>query len=181
MNPERTIRNLALIGFMGTGKSTVGHGVAHLLGFDFVDTDHLVEARAGKTIPAIFAQDGETAFREIERQVVADLAQRERTVIATGGGLGANLDHLASLKRHALVVCLWTTADIIWERVRHQTHRPLLQVPDPQARIRDLLAQREPFYRQADVLVNTGLRQLRDVIQHVVRDFTGVQRSHRHG
>ena len=88
-----------------------------------------MEARAGKSIADIFAQDGEAAFRELERQVVEDLAQRDRTVIATGGGLGANLDHLASLKRHALVVCLWTTAEVIWERVRHQTHRPLLQVP----------------------------------------------------
>lgn len=181
MNAERIIRNLALIGFMGTGKSTVGHGVAHQLGFDFIDTDHLVESRAGKTIADIFAQDGEAAFRGLERQVVEDLGQRDRTVIATGGGLGANLDHLASLKRHALIVCLWTTADVIWERVRHQTHRPLLRVPDPLGRIRELLAQREPFYRHADVLVNTGPRQLRDVIHHVVREFAGVQRSHRHG
>lgn len=181
MNAERIVRNLALIGFMGTGKSTVGHGVAHQLGFDFIDTDHLVESRAGKTIADIFAQDGEAAFRGLERQVVEDLGQRDRTVIATGGGLGANLDHLASLKRHALIVCLWTTADVIWERVRHQTHRPLLRVPDPLGRIRELLAQREPFYRHADVLVNTGPRQLRDVIQHVVREFAGVQRSHRHG
>lgn len=181
MNADRCIRNLALIGFMGTGKSTVGLGVANLLDFDFVDTDRLVETRAGKTIAAIFAQDGEAAFREIERQVVEDLAHRDRTVIATGGGLGANPDHLASLKRHALVVCLWTTAEVIWERVRHQSHRPLLQVSDPQARIRELLAQREPFYRQADVLVNTGPRLLRDVIQHVVREFVGAQRAHRHG
>lgn len=178
MNVQRRIRNLALVGFMGTGKSTVGHAVAHQLGFDFLDTDRLVEGRAGKTIAEIFARDGETLFRELERQVVEDLAQRDRTVIATGGGLGANLDHLASLKRHALVVCLWTTADVIWERVRHQTHRPLLQVPNPQARIQELLTQREPFYRHADVLVNTGPRQLRDVIQHVLREFVATQRFH---
>lgn len=181
MTSDRRLRNLALIGFMGTGKSTVGHGVAHQLGFDFVDTDRLVETSAGKSIADIFAQDGEAAFRELERRMVEDLAGRDRTVIATGGGLGANLDHLASLKRHALVVCLWTTADVIWERVRHQTHRPLLQVPDPQARIRELLAQREPFYRHADVLVNTGPRALREVVQHVIREFHGAQRIHGHG
>lgn len=171
MHAERITRNLALIGFMGTGKSTVGHGVAHQLGFAFVDTDHLIEARAHKPIPEIFAQDGEAAFRELERGVVADLTHLERTVIATGGGLGANAEHLASLKTHALVICLWTTAEVIWERVRHQTHRPLLHVPDPQARIRQLLAEREPIYRQADVLINTGSRQLRDVVQHVLREF----------
>mgnify|MGYP000885601883 FL=1 len=123
MNPQRAIRNLALIGFMGTGKSTVGHAAAYQLGFDFVDTDRLIETRAGKSIVDIFAQEGEEAFRELERQVVEDLDRCDRTVIATGGGLGANLDHLASLKRHALVVCLWTTADVIWERVRHHTDR----------------------------------------------------------
>lgn len=181
MNPHRTIRNLALIGFMGTGKTTVGHAAAHHLGFDFIDTDRLVEARARKSITDIFAQDGEAAFRELERQVVEGLEQLDRTVIATGGGLGANLDHLASLKRHALVVCLWTTAEVIWERVRHHAHRPLLRVADPQAHIRQLLAQRERFYSQADVLVNTGPRQLRDVVQHVLREFAATRRSHRHG
>ncbi|HOY57084.1 MAG TPA: shikimate kinase [Verrucomicrobiota bacterium] len=179
MNADRTIRNLALIGFMGTGKSTVGHAAAYQLGFDFVDTDRLIETRAGKSVADIFAQEGEEVFRELERQVVENLAQCDRTVIATGGGLGANLDHLASLKRHALVVCLWTTADVIWERVRHHSHRPLLQVPNPRAHIRELLARREPFYRQADVLVNTGPRQLRDVIRHVLREFASARRSAR--
>jgi len=180
MNGQRAIRNLALIGFMGTGKSTVGHGVAHQLGFEFVDTDRLVEARAGKSISTVFEEEGEAAFREIERQVVAELDQRDRTVIATGGGLGANPDHLASLKRHALVVCLWTTAEVIWERVHHQTHRPLLHVPNPQERIRELLVEREPVYSQADVLVNTGPRVLRDVIQHVLREFVSAQRAQGH-
>ena len=179
MTPERSIRNLALTGFMGTGKSTIGHGVAHQLNFEFLDTDHLIETRAGKTIPEIFAQDGEPAFRDWEARIVAELACRENLVISTGGGLGANPEHLASLKHHALVVCLWATAEIIWERVRHLSHRPLLQVPDPEARIRQLLTEREPVYRQADVLINTGPRPARDVIQHVLREFLSVQRQQR--
>lgn len=172
----RRVRNLALIGFMGTGKSTVGHVAALQLGFDYLDTDRRIESRAGRAVAEIFAHDGEAAFREFERQVVRELEERDRTVIATGGGLGANPEHLASLKSHALVVCLWTTAEVIWERVRHQSHRPLLQVPDPLARIRALLAEREPFYRQADVLVHTGPRQLREVVEHVLREFRQAQR-----
>ena len=167
----RDIRNLALIGFMGAGKSTVGQSVAHRLRCDFVDTDQLIEQRAGMPIAQIFATRGEAAFRELEREVVESLAERRRTVIATGGGVGANPEHLASLKRHALVICLWISPEAVWQRVRHQTHRPLLQVPDPQARIRELLAERQPVYRQADVLMNSGLRQLPQVVQNVVHQF----------
>jgi len=171
VDPKRHIRNLALIGFMGTGKSTVGYMAAHQLGFAFTDTDRLIEALAGKPVAEVFARDGEAVFRDLEQQVVADLARLDRTVIATGGGLGANPVHLASLKQHALVVCLCASAEVIWQRVCHNAHRPLLQVPDPRARIRELLAVREPFYRQADVLINTGPRHLRDVVQHVLREF----------
>lgn len=171
MKPPRQIRNIALIGFMGAGKSTVGQSVARQLRFEFVDTDQLIEARAGRPISEIFAQKGEAAFREIENQVVAELAVRDRTVIATGGGVGANAEHLASLKEHALVVCLWVTAEVVWRRVRHQTHRPLLQVPDPEARIAELLKERTPVYRQADVLMNSGLRQLTQVVQNVIHQY----------
>src|SRR5690349_21324770 len=100
MNGQRTVRNLALIGFMGTGKSCIGRLLAAQLRFDFVDTDHLIETRAGRSIAAIFEQAGEAVFRGIERQVVAELAACSRTVISTGGGLGANPENLASLKEH---------------------------------------------------------------------------------
>lgn len=171
MTAAREIRNIALIGFMGTGKSSVGRLLAHLLHFQFVDTDDLIEARAGKRITEIFAEDGEPAFRELERQVVAELSALKEAVIATGGGLGANPDHVASLKSHALVACLWATPETIYERVRHHTHRPLLQGAEPMARIKDLLGQREPFYRQADVLVNTGLRPMKEVAQQILHEF----------
>src|SRR2546425_418371 len=87
---------------------------------------------------------------------------RCRFVIASGGGLGANPEHLISLKQHALVVCLWASTDVIWERVRSQSHRPLLQGGDPMEKIRELLAAREPFYRQADVLIGTGMRSIKE-------------------
>jgi shikimate kinase len=92
-------------------------------------------------------------------------------VIATGGGLAANEANLASLKELALVVCLWASTEVIWERVRTQTHRPLLQEAEPIARIRQLLAVREPFYKQADVLVNTEMRSIKEVAQHVLHQF----------
>src|ERR1700677_1678501 len=101
MTGSRQIRNIALIGFMGTGKSAVGRLIADQLHYGFVDTDELIESRTGKSISAIFAEDGEAAFREHERTVVRELTDRKRSVIATGGGLGANESNLASLKEHA--------------------------------------------------------------------------------
>ncbi len=179
MSGERSIHNLALIGFMGTGKSVVGRMVADALHFTFLDTDHVIEARAGKSISDIFAQEGEPAFRQWERRIVEELTRRDRTVIATGGGLPTDPANLASLKTHALVVCLWASPESIWERVRAHEHRPLLNEPDPPAKIRELLAAREPHYRQADVLVNTEMRSIREVAQHVIHQFHMAQSAHR--
>ncbi len=179
MTGPRSIHNLALIGFMGTGKSCVGRLAADAMHFTFLDTDHVIEARAGKPISDIFAQDGEPAFRDWERRIVEELTRREKTVIATGGGLPAEPANLASLKTHALVVCLWASPESIWERVRGHDHRPLLNEADPLARIRELLAAREPYYRQADVLVNTEMRSIREVAQHVIHQFHMAQSAHR--
>lgn len=171
MSNNRHIVNIALIGFMGTGKTSVGRLVAEQLHFDYLDTDDMIQAETGKTITDIFKTDGEKTFRALEEKAVAKLADRKRTVISAGGGLPVNPKNLVSLKTHSLVVCLWASPEKIWERVKNQSHRPLLQAPDPQAKIRELLAAREPFYKQADVLLNTELRSLREVAQQVVHQF----------
>src|SRR5258708_20929912 len=147
---------------MGTGKSSAGRLIAQLLHFTYLDTDQVVEFRAHKSISDIFRQDGEPAFREWERVIVEELTHRKKTVISTGGGLPANQPNLDSLKTHSLVVCLWASADTIYERVRDHDHRPLLDEADPLAKIRQLLAVRQPYYRQADVLVNTERRPVHE-------------------
>ena len=171
MHSDRHPSNLALIGFMGTGKTSVGRLVAEALGFEFLDTDEIIQSRTGRTIAHIFEQDGEPAFRKLERQVVQELSTRAKTVIATGGGLPTNPENLAALKSFSLVVCLWAAPEKIWERVRHQAHRPLLHDANPQKKIRDLLALREPFYKQADVLINTDLRSAREVAGQITLHF----------
>ena len=163
---------------MGTGKSCVGRLVADLMHFTFLDTDKVIEARAGKTISKIFEEDGEPAFRQWERRVVEELTRRTMTVIATGGGLPAGESNLASLKSHALVVCLWAGPERIWERVKDHSHRPLLNEADPLEKIRHLLAEREPYYRQADVLVNTELRSVREVAIQVSHQFHMARSAH---
>ena len=171
MNRPRHIRNLALVGFMGVGKTSVGHALAETLRFEFLDTDAVIEERTGKTITQIFADNGEAAFREMEKNLIAELAVREKLVISCGGGLAANQANLGALKTFSLVICLWASAEKILARVRHQAHRPLLHDPDPLAKIKSLLAAREPFYRQADVMVNTELRSVKAVAQQVAHQF----------
>ena len=171
MQSDRRIVNLALIGFMGTGKTSVGRLVAESLHFDYLDTDEMIQSTTGRTISDIFKTDGETAFRALEERTVAEIANRTKTVIATGGGLPTNSKNLASLRTHALVVCLWASPEKIWERVKNQSHRPLLHDANPQEKIRELLAAREPFYKQADVLLNTELRSVREVAQQIVHQF----------
>ncbi|MGO8766422.1 MAG: shikimate kinase [Limisphaerales bacterium] len=171
MHSNRRIVNIALIGFMGTGKTSVGRLVADQLHFHYADTDELIQAATGRTIAEIFSREGEPAFRALEEKTVAELAGKTKMVISAGGGLPINPANLASLKNHALIVCLWASPEKIWERVKNQTHRPLLHDPDPRKKIRDLLAAREPFYKQADVLLNTELRSLREVAAQVVHQF----------
>jgi len=179
MQNGRYLVNLALVGFMGTGKTSVGRLVAEQLHFEFLDTDDLIQTRTGRTIADIFAKDGEPAFRALERQVVSELAARSKTMISTGGGLPTNSENLAALKIHALVICLWASPEKIWERVRYQSHRPLLHDPNPQKKIRELLALREPFYKQADVLINTDQRSAREVAQQIVLQFKLATRPQR--
>jgi shikimate kinase len=174
----RQIHNIALIGFMGTGKSSVAQLVAAQLHFTLLDTDHVIEARAGKTISDIFSQDGEPAFRTLEKTIVGELVGRKKTVISTGGGLPANPENLASIKTHSLVVCLWASPEKIWERVKNQSHRPLLNELDPLAKMKSLLEERTPFYRQADVLLNTEMRSLKDVAQQVIHQFHLARGAH---
>ena len=143
-------RNIVLTGFMGTGKTTVGRLLAEHLGYEFVDTDQLIEERHGK-IPEIFRSRGEEAFRQIERELAAELATRDRLVISTGGRMMLDPHNVASLTRNGRVFCLVATPDEIFDRVTKDesaTERPLLSVPDPRQRIVELLAERSPDYRR---------------------------------
>ncbi len=135
-----------LVGFMGTGKSSVGRLLAGRLGMTFTDMDAVIEARQGKPISRIFAEDGEPAFRRLERDLVRELSARAGLVIACGGGIVLNPDNLADYSATGLVVCLSAAPETVLARVAHETHRPLLAEGDKLQKIRDLLARRQPLY-----------------------------------
>ena len=141
--------NIILTGFMATGKSTLGRLLAKRLGYHFVDTDAEIEKRTGMRIDRIFASQGEAVFRNLEKQLVRELAAGQEQVIATGGGLVMNPDNVTALEKNGRIVCLTATPEDILARANTQRQtRPLLNSPDPQQRIAELLAERTPVYRQ---------------------------------
>lgn len=162
---------------MGVGKSTVGQILAATLEFEFLDTDRSIEAKAGHRITEIFKHEGESAFRDMEIQLISELETRSGLVISTGGGCIVRPENLASLRRHSLIVCLWASPSTIYERVRHQTHRPLLQTPDSLAKINELLEIRRPSYQEADILVGVDFRGASDTARHVAGSFRRLQMS----
>ena len=171
MNKPRHFYNIALVGYMGVGKSTVGHLLSQQLEFGFVDTDRLIEQREGKKVAEIFAEHGEPYFRALEVAITTEFESQRQIVISTGGGLVVNPANFASLRRHCLIVCLWASPEVIYERVRTQTHRPLLQSPDPLGKIREMLAVRRPHYLKADVIVGVDYRSPLETARHVASSF----------
>ena len=152
-------RNIILVGFMASGKTSVGRALAERTGWTLVDADDVIVARAGKPIHRIFSEDGEPAFRELERQVVADLCAGQGQVIASGGGSFVASQNRDVMLRGGRVFFLSASPAVILRRVREEDAggpiRPLLAVGDPEARIAELLAQRTPAYAQAHHTVET--------------------------
>jgi len=175
--------NIVLIGFSTTGKSQVARGVACLLEWDFFDTDVEIERLAGKEIPRIFAEEGEAHFRKLESQVVQQTCSRMHTVIATGGGAVLDPWNREAMSSNGVVVLLEANPETIHERLvqaRQESGgvRPLLEVADPLARIKDLKASRLPFYSIADWTVHTDYLTIPEVCREVMRGWRYCQQEH---
>jgi len=140
---------------MGTGKTTVGERLATATGLELIDMDTLIEARAGQTISSIFAEDGEPVFRQMERELVQELSQREGLVISPGGGIVLDPENIAAFERSGLVVCLKAPVEEIFRRVEGEAHRPLLN-GDKREQIEAILAKRAPLYNAVPHGIETG-------------------------
>lgn len=143
---------------MGSGKTTIGRMLARRMGRRFVDADHEIEARTGVRIPVIFELEGEAGFRRREAQVIAELSAESGLVLATGGGAVLNEGTRELLRRTGWVVYLDVPVALLYERTRHDSNRPLLQVEDPMARLSALREQRDPLYREVAHFIVDGAR-----------------------
>jgi shikimate kinase len=155
-SPKSPRQNVVLIGFMGTGKSTIGDRVAQALGFMFVDTDSIIEQTAKQTIPNIFANNGEADFRRRESAALRSLRDGERLVISTGGGIFTIPENVTIVQELGFVIWLNATEEVIFERVSKNQNRPLLKSPNPRETIHEVLEQRRSVYQScADLEIDT--------------------------
>ena len=162
--------NVALIGFMGVGKTAVGLVLAEKLCRIFVELDSLIELKAGKSIPEIFQQDGEIAFRELEIEVTREIAGEQYSVIACGGGIVLNKINIDRLRESSRIVYLTASPGVVLKRVSTEAgQRPLLEVDNPTLTIQELLEFRKPFYeRAADITIDTSKLDINTVAEQII-------------
>jgi len=165
--------NIYLVGFMGTGKSAVGRELAERLKWHFVDLDKLIELREKRRISDIFAREGEAYFRRLEKGVLKETAGQNKFVVACGGGIVIDEDNIKIMKETGEIICLTASVDVILQRTAQYTHRPLLNVPDPKQRIKELLDLRAPFYARADYSIDTSRLSVKEVVEQITKYLEG--------
>lgn len=164
------MKNIAIIGFMGAGKTAVGRELADRLHREFVEMDSLVEHRAGKSVARIFEEDGEAAFRQLEIEVTREVSLREGTVIACGGGVVLNQINVDRLRPTSRIVYLTASPAVILKRIAGDDRRPLLNVTERPQAIRELLKLRQPLYRRAaDIVIDTSRLSVDAVAQRIIK------------
>ena len=174
-----TQTNIYLVGLMGAGKTTVGRQLAKRLGRKFYDSDHEIVARTGVPIPTIFEIEGEDGFRRREALTIAELAEESGIVLATGGGAVIDPDTRRRLHDSGWTVYLNVPPVLLYERTRNDKNRPLLRVDNPLAKLEELHAQRDPFYREAAHFVVEGSHHLvaAGIVQQLLREFSRLNPS----
>jgi len=162
-------KNIFLIGPMGSGKTTIGRQLAKQLHMEFFDSDQEIENKTGANIPLIFELEGEKGFRKRESAMIDELTQKDDVVLATGGGAVLAEENRKILRQRGLVVYLSATIEQLWERTRLDKNRPLLQTENPQEKIKSLLEERDPLYREvADIIVDTGTGNIKTTIKNIL-------------
>jgi len=170
--------NLFLVGMPGCGKSTLGRLLARRLDKVFYDADVELERRLGVSIPVIFELEGEAGFRDREEAVLADLVAHSNVIVSTGGGVILRPENRERLKLGGTVLYLHATPETLWERTRHSKHRPLLQAPDPRARVEELYAMRDVLYRAvADVVVESDREQVNRLAHRLEQQLRAAARA----
>lgn len=161
------MKNVVLVGFMGTGKTQVAKMLAKRAGMTYVSTDEMIEQKEKRPISDIFRDEGEVYFRRVEKDIVKEVAKGENQVIDTGGGIVLDSENMENLRKNGVIICLWASEKVIYERTKKYRHRPLLNVESPEKRIREILDKREPFYKKADFHIDTTKLDLEAVVGKV--------------
>lgn len=162
------MKNIVLVGFMGTGKTAVSKALAAKLGREFVELDDIIEKKEGIPIREIFEKKDEPYFRNLEREAVREASRKEGIVISAGGGAIVDEENLRNLRKNSVIVCLEASPDVILKRTKGNTCRPLLNVSDPKKEIEGLLKKRAPYYKKADHHINTDKLSVDEVIEKII-------------
>lgn len=161
--------NIFLIGPMGAGKTTVGRLLAQKLSLTFIDSDHEIESHTGVDIPLIFEKEGEEGFRKREAEIIDELTQLKNIVLATGGGAIIREENRQHLINRGLVIYLAADIKHLIRRTRKDRNRPLLQGPNPEQKLRQIMKEREPLYREAaDYVIDTGKHSVQTIINQIL-------------
>jgi len=163
------MRNIYLVGFMGTGKTAVGKELARFKKWQFMDLDDLIELREKRTITDIFTQEGEPYFRRIEKRALKEVAKEKKFVVACGGGIVIDKDNISIMKETGMIICLTASAQVILERTSAYTHRPLLNVSEPKKQIELLLEIRAPYYALADKTIDTSKFSIKEAVDKILK------------
>ncbi|MEN2994504.1 MAG: shikimate kinase [Thermodesulfovibrio sp.] len=166
--------NIVLIGFMGTGKSTVGKIISKKLNFTYTDIDELIEKTMGMKISEIFEKFGEERFRDIETEMVKIVTKKHNQVISTGGGVVLREENILNLKNSGLLFCLKANAEKIFERIKNCKNRPLLMVENPKDKIKELMDKRKPLYEKADFIIDTDDLSAEEVAEKIIKYYESI-------
>ena len=161
------MKNIVIVGFMGTGKTVIAHRLAEGMKRSYVSTDDLIEKKENRSIRAIFREEGEPYFRGVEKEVIKEVAAKDDQVIDAGGGVVLDSENVDTLKKTGIMVCLWAEPKTIYERTREYGHRPLLNVEDPEKKIKELLDYRRPFYEKADHHIDTTELNVDEIVSRI--------------
>jgi len=165
--PLPIMRNIIIVGFMATGKTTVAKALAKKLGRTYVSIDDEIEKRSGNVISDIFKNKGEAYFRKLEREIIESVSEKNDQVIDTGGGAVLDKENMVNFKKNGVVICLWSPPGVIFERTRKSIHRPLLNVEDPANEIKKLSEARRPFYKKADFHIDTADFDIKAIVKKI--------------
>lgn len=170
------MKNIILVGFMGSGKTTIAMKLSHRLKMSYVSTDDIIEKREKATINEIFTKKGEDYFRDVEGDCLRQACAMDNAIIDTGGGVVLRDENWINMKEGGITLCLTADVETIIARTKKYKHRPLLNVEDPKQKIRSLLAKRAPFYAKADYCIDTGKLTVNQVVEKIV-DLVGNKRQ----